>query len=165
VDITIDITAATDEDAGELLTLQRAAYVSEAQIYGDPHLPPLTETLAELRAALQGGTVALTARAGTRLIAAVRARTAGATCHIGRLAVAPDLQGRGIGSRLMAEVEHRYADRVARFELFTGDRSEANLRLYRRRGYVEFARRPAGTHNLVFLRKGARAPNLSGASD
>jgi len=155
VDITIAITAATAEDAGELLTLQRAAYVSEAQIYGDPHLPPLTETLDELRAALRGGSVALTARAGTRLVAAVRARADGATCHIGRLAVAPDLQGRGIGSRLLAEVERRYADRVARFELFTGDRSEANLRLYGRRGYVEFARRPAGTHNLVFLRKGA----------
>lgn len=35
-------------DAGELLTLQRAAYVTEALLYGDPELPALTQSLAEL---------------------------------------------------------------------------------------------------------------------
>lgn len=155
MDTGITIAVATAEEAGELLTLQLAAYVSEAQLYGDPHLPPLTETLDQVRAVLTGGCVALTARDGTRLIAAVRARVDGATCHIGRLAVAPDRQGRGIGSGLLAEVERRYADRVDRFELFTGDRSEAALRLYRRRGYVEFDRRPLRTYHLVYLWKSA----------
>lgn len=48
------ISPADDGDAGELLTLQRAAFVTEAQVYGDPRLPALTETLDELRAALPG---------------------------------------------------------------------------------------------------------------
>ena len=39
-------------DAGELLTLQRAAYVSEGQIYENASIPPLTQTLAELEAEL-----------------------------------------------------------------------------------------------------------------
>jgi hypothetical protein len=30
-------------DAGEILTLQRAAYVTEAQAHGDLTLPPLTQ--------------------------------------------------------------------------------------------------------------------------
>ena len=30
-------------DAGELMTLQRAAYVTEAQLHDQPFLPPLTE--------------------------------------------------------------------------------------------------------------------------
>ena len=160
--ITIDVASA--EEAGELLTLQRAAYLSEAQAYGDPYLPPLTETLDGLRAALAGGSVALTGRLSGRLVGVVRVRVDGDTCHIGRLAVAPDLQGRGIGSLLLTETERRYAYGVTRFELFTGDRSAANLRLYARHGYVEFARRPAGSHTLVYLEKGSAAPGLSGVS-
>jgi hypothetical protein len=39
-------------DAGEILTLQRAAYVPEAQAHGDLWLPPLTQTLQELRGEL-----------------------------------------------------------------------------------------------------------------
>jgi len=77
---------------------------------------------------------------------------AGGTCHVGRLAVAPDLQGRGIGSRLVAALEDRYADEVVRFELFTGPRSEPNARLYRRLGYVDMPT-PEGRHPLVYLEK------------
>ena len=40
------------EDAGEVLTIQRAAFASEALIYGDPDMPPLTQTLEELEAEL-----------------------------------------------------------------------------------------------------------------
>ena len=32
----VTVTLAGVEDAGELLTLQRAAYVTEARVYGDP---------------------------------------------------------------------------------------------------------------------------------
>ncbi|MDG4785892.1 GNAT family N-acetyltransferase [Micromonospora sp. WMMD1102] len=64
-------------DAGEILTVQRAAYLREAQRYSDPWLPPLSETLAQLRAVLarpsEGGVV-LVARLGTRLVGAVRVR-------------------------------------------------------------------------------------------
>lgn len=152
----MEITIATADlaDAGEILTVQRAAYVSEAQLYGDPRLPPLTETLTELRTELAGGTLVLTARCGPRLVGAVRARVRDANGHIGRLAVAPDLQGRGIGGRLLGAVEARLAGRVTRLELFTGARSEANLRLYRRHGYAVFDHRPAGSGpGLTYLEK------------
>ena len=39
-------------DAGEILTLQRAAYVTEAQGHNDTMMPPLTQTLDQLRAEL-----------------------------------------------------------------------------------------------------------------
>jgi hypothetical protein len=48
------IAAAEPDDAGELLTVQRAAYLVEAQRYDDPHIAPLTETLDEVRAAISG---------------------------------------------------------------------------------------------------------------
>ncbi|MEH0819682.1 MULTISPECIES: GNAT family N-acetyltransferase [unclassified Micromonospora] len=129
-------------DAGEILTVQRAAYVDEAQRYGDPFLPPLTETLDEVRAVLAGPTIVLVARAGHRLVGSVRARVAGDTAHVGRLSVAPDQQGGGIGSRLLGAVESACAGRAVRLELFTGAQSTGNLRFYRRHGYRVVGHRP-----------------------
>jgi hypothetical protein len=47
----IEIVPAAPGDAGELMTLQRAAYLSEARLQADFDLPPLLETVAEVRAA------------------------------------------------------------------------------------------------------------------
>ncbi|WP_225232296.1 GNAT family N-acetyltransferase [Klenkia terrae] len=130
----VELGAFPRERAGELLTLQRAAYVTEAQLYGDARLPALTETLPELLAEL-AGSACLAAWHGPRLVGAVRSREVDGVLHIGRLVVAPDLQGHGIGSRLLAAAEGTSGCATA--TLFTGHLSEANLRLYRRRGYVE----------------------------
>ncbi len=141
-------------DAGELLTLQRAAFVTEAQLYDDPRLPALTETLEELRAALG---LALTAREGARLVGAVRARVADGVLHVARLVVAPDQQGRGIGSALLAAVERAAGPQARTAVLFTGARSSGNLRLYRRAGYVEQRREPVDALlTLVHLARSLR---------
>ena len=137
--------------AGELLTLQRAAYVTEAQLYDDPRLPALVQTLPELTAELLAATC-LAAWSGTRLVGAVRTRERGDVLHVGRLVVAPDLQGRGIGGRLLSTVEE--ATGCASAALFTGHRSTANLQLYGRRGYVETHRaRLSPQVELVHLAK------------
>ena len=143
------------EDAGELLTLQRAAYVTEAQLNDDVRIPPLTQTLDQLRAELASPSVqAWGVRRGGRLVAAVRLRVLGdGTVEVGRLVVAPDLQGHGLGSGLLAAAETLAPSGTVALHLFTGERSEANLRLYRRHGYVETHRTPAGGHELVHLVK------------
>ena len=123
--------------AGELLTLQRAAYVPEAQPYDDVRLPALVQTLDELADELTRSTC-LAALAGGRLVGAVRTHERDGVLHVGRLAVAPDLQGRGIGTRLLRAAEQ--ATHMPRAALFTGARSAANLRLYRRHGYVQTTR-------------------------
>ncbi|SIS14189.1 GNAT family N-acetyltransferase [Microbacterium sp. RURRCA19A] len=123
------------DDAGEVLTIQRAAFAGEALIYGDPDMPPLTQTLEELEAELVEnlGCVALQ---GERIVGAVRARRDGELLLIGRLAIAPDQQGGGLGSALLAAVEERGRRAGAtEAELFTGGLSEANQRLYEREGY------------------------------
>jgi ribosomal protein S18 acetylase RimI-like enzyme len=141
-------------DAGELLTLQRAAYVTEAQLYGDPWLAPLVQSLAELRAELSTGR-ALGLRTGSRLAGAVRTRQEAGLLLVNRLTVAPDLQRLGLGSRLLLAAEDGVdADRAT---LFTGHRSEANLRLYGRHGYVEQRREPVRDGlTLVHLTKELR---------
>lgn len=142
------------EDAGEVLTLQRAAFVQEALIYGTVDMPPLTQTLGEVEAELAHNLGCVAVR-GSRLVGAVRARRDGALLLVGRLAIAPDQQGGGIGTTLLHAVERRGLDAGAtEAELFTGSLSEANLRLYRREGYVETQRVPGDDGiEQVFLRK------------
>ncbi|SDY91874.1 hypothetical protein SAMN05661080_05018 [Modestobacter sp. DSM 44400] len=70
------------EDAGEeVLTLQRAAYVTEGQAYDDVHLPPLRQTLTDLRAELADPQVVAVGWRNDdgRLLAAIRARNTSGT--------------------------------------------------------------------------------------
>ncbi|MGV8909443.1 MAG: GNAT family N-acetyltransferase [Propionicimonas sp.] len=138
-------------DAADVLAVQRAAFAIEARLYGDSSLPPLVETAEQLLADLarSSGLVALT---GDRLVGSVRARLEGRTLHIGRLAVAPDQQGRGLGALLLARVEQ--VAPAGEALLFTGHRSASNLRLYARAGYVEQNRVVVDDRvTLVYLRK------------
>src|SRR3954466_15481707 len=95
----LEIRPVTVEAAGELLTLRRAAFVTEAQQYGDPHIPPLTQTLEELRADLEAdGVITLGGWYGHRLVGSIRVLIEGTKATLGRFAVAPDLQGQGFGT-------------------------------------------------------------------
>jgi GNAT superfamily N-acetyltransferase len=146
------ITRATPEDTPAILELQKLAYQSEARLYDDWSLPPLTQTLESLREEFPRSVV-LKAMQGARLVASVRAREADGVCHVGRLIVQPDLQGRGLGTALMRRVEAEFAQ-THRFELFTGHLSTGNIRLYERLGYVRSREKvlsPAVT--LVFMEK------------
>ncbi len=147
--MTWSIAPVTPGDAGELLTLQRAAYVSEAQLYDNPHLPPLTQTLDALRADLASGP-ALKAMLGSRIVGTVRCRQEGEVLHVGRLAVAPDQQDRGLDRVLLLAADQLGGPGVVRTcALFTGARSGANLRLY-----VEVRREaPPTGPGLVHLEK------------
>lgn len=143
---------AEPDDAGEILTVQRAAYVGEAQLYGDPFIPPLVESAEQVRRAVETGIV-LVARRERRIVGAVRGRMSAATCLVGRLVVAPDAQGRGVGGALLAALHDEAASALV-FDLSTGHLSEGNLRLYRRHGYRETRRERMSDHlTLVHLRR------------
>ncbi|WP_018180870.1 GNAT family N-acetyltransferase [Jongsikchunia kroppenstedtii] len=149
-------------DAGELLTLQRAAYVTEARAHDDLNLPPLVQSFDELTAELsRADVVAFGLRdEADRLVAAVRVHMLPATtraAELGRLIVAPDMQGRGLGSRLLELVEGSLSDEVIVLQLFTGERSLGNLRLYARFGFQETHRTPTpGGYALVHMSKRIR---------
>jgi GNAT superfamily N-acetyltransferase len=159
---TVSIERAGPDDAGEILTVQRAAYVAEAQLYGDPFIPPLVESHDQMRKLLEGDAAVLKAVSGRRLVGAVRAQFSDHTCLVGRLVVVPDMQGRGIGGRLMRALEDEVAGRADACVLFTGHLSEDNLRLYRRLGYSETHRERVAAHlTLVHMRK-ALVPAAAG---
>jgi GNAT superfamily N-acetyltransferase len=148
------IERATVADAPAILALQKLAYESEARLYDDWSLPPLVQTLDSMRGDIENLVVLKATLDGT-LAGSVRARLAEGTCHVGRLIVQPDRQGGGIGTQLMRALERqREFAQTRRFELFTGSRSEGNIRLYERLGYRrirEQALSPGVT--LVFMEK------------
>jgi GNAT superfamily N-acetyltransferase len=151
---------AVAEDAAEILALQKLAYRSEAALYDDYSIPPLTQTLPEMQRDLYEQIV-LKAVLGDRIVGSVRARQQGDTCYIGRLIVHPEHQNRGIGAGLMRAIEARFAGARC-FELFTGDRSTRNLCFYGNLGY-QIARRGALPNNvtLVYLQKDNNAPSTA----
>lgn len=149
----------TNDDAGEVLTLQRAAYVTEAQSHRDPHLPPLVQPLDDVATELADqNVVAVGWRAPTgRLVAAVRVRIGAADpsrAEVRRLTVVPDRQGQQLGTSLLRAAEERLPASVTELRLFTGEHSAGNLRLYTRLGYSETHREPTPAgYALVHLRK------------
>jgi len=119
---------------GELFTLQRAAWVVEGQLNGSLDIPPLTQTLAELVEELRTSRC-LAVFDGHRLIGSVRGHERDGVLQVNRLGVVPDLQGRGVGSRLLTAIEATTDAESA--TLVTGARSPANHAFYTRHGYAD----------------------------
>lgn len=124
------------EDIEEILNVQKEAFLSEAKVYDDYTLHPLVETLEE---ALEDFKVKEIFKAviDHQIVGAVRVLLKDDTCHIGMLFVHPEFQGRGIGTKLLHEVE-RILKHYNRLELFAGAMSLDNIRLYERLGYKKF---------------------------
>jgi ribosomal protein S18 acetylase RimI-like enzyme len=148
----IEISCAELHDARAILELQRLAYQSEARLYNDWSLPPLTQTLESLESEF-AHSIVLKAVASNRIVGSVRGRAVAGIGQIGRLIVHPDYQGQGIGSALLERVEASMPD-VGKYELFTGTRSDANIRLYRRHGYrITRQQDLSPTLSVVFMEK------------
>lgn len=132
------IEPAVPGDAGELLTLQRACWVQEQMANPGVEVPALHETLADVQAWLKTWTT-FVVRVDGRLVGAVRGRRErGAeedAWDIGRIMVAPDLQGVGLGRLLLEYIEQAAPPDIASYVLFTGANSERNQKIYKKAGY------------------------------
>ena len=152
----LTISRANPNDAEAILALQKLAYQSEARLYNDWSLPPLTQTIESLIAEF-AGSVCLKAISDEHIIGSVRARAVRGVCAIGRLVVHPDYQNRGIGSQLLKQIEASFSE-ASKYEIFTGSKSEATLRLYQRHGYaITHSQALSATVSITFLEKAGGA--------
>jgi ribosomal protein S18 acetylase RimI-like enzyme len=148
----IEFSAAEFADLQTILELQYLAYQSEAALHNTPSIPPLLETFGELEQEYNDGVVLKAVAANGVIIGSVRGYVKDGTVFVGKLMVHPEYRGRGIGSRLLAEIEKHCPQ--ARYELFTSDKSVRNLSLYERLGYVRFAERQVSPDlRFVYLEK------------
>jgi ribosomal protein S18 acetylase RimI-like enzyme len=149
-----EIVDARPGDAEAILALQKLAYEREARRYDDWTIPPLVETIDSVREHIAQHVV-LKAVVDGRLAGSVRGVVTDGVCEVCRLSVDPALQRQGIGSALLVAVEARFPG-IEAFELFTGNHSVENLRLYERHGYRHARTKVLSPAvSLVFLRKPA----------
>ncbi|MCX4745179.1 GNAT family N-acetyltransferase [Kitasatospora sp. NBC_01287] len=160
--MSVIISLATEQDTEQILKLQYLGYQTEAELYSDWSIEPLTQTLEELREELAGRHV-LVARLGDEVVGSVRGWIdEDGVGRISRLVVHPRMQRHGLGGRLLQAVEERLQqdDRPVRaFRLFTGHRSLGNLRLYARQGYQQIGVRSVSRDlSFVTLEKPVEVP-------
>jgi tRNA (guanine37-N1)-methyltransferase len=133
-----EIVPAVRSDAGEILTLQRACWVQEALDNDMLDIPALHESLEDVEASLDDWAYYVV-RVGGRLVGAVRGRLDDhgdtAVWDIGRVMVAPDLQGRGLGRVLLEHIQSVAPAEASSYVLFTGARSTDNQRMYKKAGF------------------------------
>ncbi len=140
------ITVAGTQDAAEILDLQKRAFVTEAQAHGNWEIEPLRQTLDAVVADFgshtflkavdggDGGALGDGAIGGGAIVGSVKFRELDGCVWVGKLIVDIACRGRGLGRRLLAEVEALNPG-AARFQLFTAASSDHNIRLYESVGY------------------------------
>lgn len=152
-------------DLEAILALQKRAFRREAVFYGDFEMPPMTQTLEQIREEASRRTV-LKLVEGDVILGSARGHYDPETRsgYLGRLIVEPGRQGQGLGTRLIRAIEALFPE-AKRWEIFTGAQSEGNIRLYRKLGYVPYKEVPAGPpgspaalYNMVVMEKRIELP-------
>ena len=150
----LNLRQASESDRNEVLQLLRDAFAPYMAKLGRIVEP---DSFAGVRQALADGQVS--AAVGSDGIEGVLIEEPlGATLYVKVVAVRPDQQGKGLGSRMLEEIETRARDRG--FEALTLDTAEVMedlLRLYGRHGFREIRRAPPDHGRdetlRVFMRK------------
>lgn len=94
------------------------------------------------------GTIIKAEEINGKIVGSVRDYLKNNTVHIGKLIVHPDLQRRGIETRLLLEMQRIYPDK--RYELFTSTRSLHNIKIYQNLGNIIF-KEEAVDNELIFI--------------
>lgn len=144
--ITID--KAQENDLQEILALQYIAYQSEARLFNNMDIPPLKQTIEEVYDEFSKGTFLKAVDERGVIIGSVRAYQENNTVYIGKLMVHPNMQKKGLGSKLLLAIEAKYPHK--RYELFTSTKSVSNIKLYEKLGYKIF-KKEAISQELQFV--------------
>lgn len=139
-------------DAEEILSLQKISYISEAKIYNDFNIPPLVQTLEQIKMEFDNYVFLKVLQDG-KIIGSVRVSVFDGVCTIFKLIVHPDFQNRGVGTSMIKRIEEMLCE-CKRFEIFTGHKSERNIYLYQKLGYKLFkTEKVTDSLNMVYLAK------------
>jgi tRNA (guanine37-N1)-methyltransferase len=159
-DLELEIRPATRGDAGELFTLTRACWLQEMWANPGAVIPALDESFEDAIQGLADWTT-FVALAGGRIVGSVRGKLVGdgTVWDVGRVMVAPDLQGRGIGRLLLELVEDAAPSEATTYELWTGAHSEDNLRMYKKAGYRLQGPAPGPPGAVVLTKRRRPAPD------
>ncbi len=129
------IRPATESDLQGLLEIQKAAFMRYTEFLEPEQIPPLGETLSEIREDNEKKNI-LVAEFNDVPSGSIRYMIKGGVCLLERLSVHPDHQSNGIGRALISEVEWRVkGSRAHKIYLETGLLANNLLMFYTRLGY------------------------------
>ncbi|WP_249870632.1 GNAT family N-acetyltransferase [Oceanobacillus saliphilus] len=143
------IERASKEDASEILSIQKLAYISEAEIYNDYEIMPLKEDIETAIQSFDKNIVLKYVTDDGKIVGSIRAYEEAGECHINKLMVHPEYQNQGIGRKLLEEIE-KYFEHVT-FKLFTGSLSTKNIALYEKLGYKGYKTGKLDVEDTIFL--------------
>jgi ribosomal protein S18 acetylase RimI-like enzyme len=135
-------------DIAEILTLQKLAFQSEAKLFNDYLIIPLTQSIESIEEDFKNN-LYLKAVHNGKIIGSIRAYVKENICYIGRLFVHPDHQNKGIGKSLMYHIEELF-NSCKKYSLFTAKRVSKNLYFYNKLGY-SIVREEKINENLTFV--------------
>ena len=148
----LTIRKAEKENLEEILKLQYLAYQSEAKLFNTCDIPPLKQTLEEVEEEFSKGIILKATEESEKIIGSVRAYCENGSVYIGKLMVHPEMQRKGIGTKLLKAIEMEYPNQ--RYELFTSTKSVDNIRLYEQLGYKIFKEEAVSEElHFVYLEK------------
>ena len=119
------ISKANKSDAEEILSVQKTAFQTEAEIHNMYDIQPLGPVL---KASHNG-----------RIIGSARAHINGNIVTICKVVVLPEFRGRGIAKALISELENICP--ASRYEIYTNSKSYWNISLYKSLGYTAYGER------------------------
>jgi ribosomal protein S18 acetylase RimI-like enzyme len=153
------ISRAQKSDAQSILEIQKLAFRSEAELHNNFNIPPLTQTIESIREDFNTYEF-YKLMVNNRITGSLKIRLIeNDILWIGRLIVHPDFQNRGYGKALMQYIEKKY-DNVAGYELFTGQKSERNIRFYQGLGYQIVGQFEEPGHSDIILVKMLKVKGL-----
>jgi GNAT superfamily N-acetyltransferase len=153
------IKIAKREDLQAILELQYLAFQKEAIEYSDFTIEPLKQTVAGIEDEFQSFTFLKALDESGVIIGSARGCVKLGTSHINKILVHPDFQGKGIGSKLIAELES--INPAPRYEISASTRCPRNIRLYEHLGYVKFKETKTVNNGFVYLEKLSANANKS----
>jgi len=145
------IVKAEYSDLSEILQLQHLAFQSEAILLNNEKIPPLLQTLQELEEEYSRGVILKAVDTEDKIVGSVRGHVERNTLYIGKLIVHPTVQNRGIGRKLLDEIERLYPR--LRYEIFTSSKSSRTLKMYEKRGYRQFKEKIISDIMIVYMEK------------
>lgn len=153
MELTDKIERVQEHDLQAVLSLQKAAFMEVAKRMNNYDIPPLLQTIQDVRADFDACIILKYTSSENQLIGSIRGNVYdGNSCHIGKLIVHPDFQNQGIGKALMYEIE-KYFTSCMKFTLFTGEETPNTLYLYTKVGYRVVYRKKIDGINLIHMEK------------
>lgn len=146
---TLPLRIALPHEGAALRDLARAAYAKWVPVLGREPRP----MQADYEAAIKAFRFDVIEVDGT-IVASIQTEPRDGHFWVESVAVAPELQGQGVGQRLLAHAEElARAAGFSEIRLLTNGKMMDNRRLYARVGYVEDLEEPFGDGTVVYLSK------------